>query len=58
MAISWDDRNAIAADPSTSYWLKEAIRRCEQRDPVDALCDAEVLVALLQSQLDNHEEPP
>ncbi len=31
-----------------SYWLKETVKSAMQRDPVDALKDAEVLVRLLK----------
>ncbi len=37
----------IAADPSASYFLKEAVKKSLQRDPLDALRDAETLVAIL-----------
>ncbi|WP_172600129.1 hypothetical protein [Sulfuricystis multivorans] len=40
------------ADPSASFWLKEALRKSITRDPVDALNDAEVLVAVLKGRLD------
>ena len=41
----------VAASPSTSYWLQDAIKAAIQRDPVDALGDAEILVAVLQRRL-------
>lgn len=37
----------IAADPSASFFLKDAVKKSLQRDPLDALRDAETLVALL-----------
>jgi hypothetical protein len=37
----------ILADPSISYWLKDAIRTAYERDPVDALHDARWLIKLL-----------
>lgn len=37
----------IAADPSASYFLKDAVKVCLDRDPLDALRDAEALVAIL-----------
>ncbi|MBS4019988.1 MAG: hypothetical protein KGZ68_17335 [Dechloromonas sp.] len=43
---------AILTDPSTSFWLRDALRTASQRDPVDALNDAECLRAVLQQQLD------
>lgn len=45
----------IAADPSASFFLKDAVKVCLNRDPLDALRDAETLVALLQ---DNAEIKP
>lgn len=42
---------ALTSDPSTSHWLKEQIERTKERDPVDALNDAEALVSVLQSRL-------
>jgi hypothetical protein len=38
-------------DPSTSDWLKEALRSSLERDPVDALNDALVLAATLEERL-------
>ncbi len=40
------------ADPACSHWLKDALIKARQRDPVDALADAEHLVQLLRLQLD------
>lgn len=37
-------------DPSTSYWLRDALRSSIRRDPVDALKDAEQLVHLLRDR--------
>lgn len=39
---------AVSADPGTSYWLRDALRAAVARDPVDAVDDAELLLALLQ----------
>lgn len=43
-------RAALLADPSTSYWLKDALRAAEGRDLLDALADAETLVEVLSEQ--------
>lgn len=43
----------IQADPASSFWLRDAINAALKRDPVDALNDAEVLVAVLKSHLDS-----
>ena len=37
----------IASSPSASFFLKRAVTECLARDPLDALRDAEILVALL-----------
>ena len=42
----------VAKDPSTSYWLKEQIASSSDRDPVDALRDAEILVNILRQRVD------
>lgn len=39
---------AVLADPSASYWLKGAIVGALDRDPIDALNDAEALASLLR----------
>ncbi len=44
---------AALADPSTSYWLRDALKSALLRDPVDALRDAEELAALLQDRLES-----
>ncbi len=50
-------------NPATTYWLRDAIKSALQRDPVDALHDAEELAYLLRDRLDQIisgpvEEPP
>lgn len=40
----------VMADPSASYWLKEALRDALDRDPVDAARDAELLSRLLEAR--------
>jgi hypothetical protein len=41
----------IAADRAASYWLKAAVMAANQRDPVDALRDAEILLAFCNARL-------
>lgn len=41
----------LLSDPSTSNGLKEQLDLTKNRDPVDALNDAEVLVTVLESRL-------
>ncbi|MDP2852584.1 MAG: hypothetical protein Q8O23_04175 [Gallionella sp.] len=43
---------AALADPSTTYWLRDALKSALPRDPMDALRDAEALVDLLRDRLD------
>jgi len=43
---------ALANDPSTSHWLKEQFEETAERDPVDALNDAEALVSALRTRLE------
>ena len=45
-------RDQILADPSCSFWLKEAIGKLEKRDPCDAVGDAELLLRLANLRLD------
>jgi len=40
----------ILADPSASYWLKEALVSALKRDCVDAAHDAELLALILSEQ--------
>jgi hypothetical protein len=39
----------LQIDPCTSYWLKDAINAIARRDCVDALRDAETLVAVCKA---------
>jgi hypothetical protein len=41
----------LLKDPSVSFWLKAAIQRNLERDPIDALADAELLVKVLKETL-------
>lgn len=40
----------IRNDADASYWLKSALDSALQRDPVDAVADAEVLVMALRER--------
>lgn len=42
----------VLASPTTSYWLKNALRSAVVRDCVDAANDAEILYALLKRHAD------
>lgn len=37
--------------PSTSYWLKTALRALLERDPLDAASDAEVLADVMGARM-------
>ena len=39
-------------DPTSSYWLKDAIQALDERDPVDALHDARALAGAQQRRCD------
>jgi hypothetical protein len=41
----------VLADDAASFWLKSALKSALKRDPVDALNDALVLAAILDSHL-------
>ena len=43
---------AVLADPSTSYWLRDAIVSASARDPFDAERDAMFLATLLTRRVD------
>lgn len=47
-ALSYDE---ILQSQDVSYWLKDAIKAAMQRDPVDALNDAELLVKVLRRRV-------
>jgi hypothetical protein len=42
----------ICGDPSTSYWLKDALQSLLQRDPVDAVNDSRLLADIMQARYD------
>jgi hypothetical protein len=42
---------ALLRDPTTSDWLKAALQRALERDPVDALQDALALAGILEERL-------
>jgi hypothetical protein len=42
----------ILEDKAASYWLKNALRSALERDPVDAVADAEILAAALKAHLE------
>lgn len=44
--------NDILNRQDASYWLKNAIKTALQRDPVDAVNDAEILVQVLRRRCD------
>ena len=53
MMERWDtcvDR--IILDPTPSYWLQDALVVLRQRDPVDAVNDAEMLADIMRERFD------
>ena len=46
------DLNGILENPSSSFWLKQALRSALDRDPLDAARDAEILAYLLTTRAD------
>jgi uncharacterized protein (DUF2384 family) len=44
---------AVMTDPAASGWVKTALESALKRDPVDAVNDAELLLAVLTRRLDN-----
>jgi hypothetical protein len=40
----------LLSDPSTSFWVRNALTSALLRDPVDAANDAEILARLLDEQ--------
>lgn len=51
------DEEKRLRDPSISLWLKDQINDSKERDVVDALQDAEVLVDILRSRLSRMVDP-
>ncbi|AIW22497.1 hypothetical protein F0267_28295 [Vibrio coralliilyticus] len=47
----------VLADPACSFWIKKQLEATKQRDPIDALNDAELLVAILKQRLAATEIP-
>ena len=41
----------LLSDPAASFWLKQALQDCLQRDPADALNDALALAGVLEARL-------
>jgi hypothetical protein len=41
----------VLSDPTSSYWLKSALRESLARDPADALNDALALAGVLEERL-------
>lgn len=42
----------LLLDPSVSFWLKDAIRQLEKRDPVDAANDARLLARVFEQRVE------
>ncbi len=46
----------VLDDPSISFWLKDALAELLKRAPLDALQDAQLLAALMETRLLNVEQ--
>ncbi|ABD72072.1 hypothetical protein Rfer_4386 (plasmid) [Rhodoferax ferrireducens T118] len=46
------DITALLDDPSSSFWLRSALKSALLRDPLDAAHDARVLALVLQVRVD------
>lgn len=51
-ATTDDEIRAVLASPAASGWIKRALESALERDPVDAVNDAEFLLSLLSARLD------
>ena len=51
MPYTLEELLAIIASDETSYWLKDAVKAMDDRDPVDALHDAELLLTYCKAKL-------
>lgn len=49
MALSCE---ALMNNPAISNWLKQGLASALERDPVDAMADAEILLAVLRQHCD------
>ena len=45
-----DKLNTTRDSPATSYWLANALRALDSRDPVDALNDVDALLAITEQR--------
>lgn len=52
MNIYEPEAQAVLRDPAASRWLRTALCAALDRDPVDAMADAERLADVLQQRLD------
>lgn len=51
MASSYEfDRAAIMNSKAASFWLKDAVQQLENRDLLDALADAEMLLGMMKKR--------
>jgi hypothetical protein len=55
VSCGWEDLlRDVLSDPATSYWLKRSLSdSIQNRDPLDALRDAETMVEILRGRLDH-----
>lgn len=48
-------RMRVMNDPSSTFWLRKAVAQLEQRDPVDALMDAEYLLKMMTRRMEEEK---
>lgn len=44
-------KEEIVNNPSLSYWVKDAVKTVDERDPVDALRDITILKSFIENKL-------
>lgn len=56
--------DALITDPTTSHWLRDRLAEIDERDPVDAVNDCEVLLKIARlnyhqaTAIDFDQHPP
>lgn len=50
-----DSRDEVLSNPATHFYLKDAIRAFDAKDPVDAYNDAKILLTLQERRIDKQK---
>ena len=56
MPFTLNELMKIINGPETHYWLKDRVKDLDDMDPVDALHDVEMLLAVCKARLYNARE--